>query len=210
MNEHSEISQQRNPSEASHPSEISHVRSETPGAKVSHLRSEDDDGAQVRNEAEPSQQVSQGEVSQHVSHAPSFRETVPVGEAAKLLGVSVSTMQRWCDAYEAHPEANPPAGPSFEWTLPNSGRVDTYGAPIKGRRRVHRDAALAYGKANGFPRDGGTLAERAARIRQSGVDIAAIDHDLIRLRRKEGDVAALSRRLNAAITEMERAIRAHD
>lgn len=73
-------------------------------------------------------------------------DTMTVGEAAKLLGLSIASVQRLCQRYENDPKADPPAGISFAWPRPDATETDRFGAPLRGQRRVHTDAVIAWGK----------------------------------------------------------------
>jgi hypothetical protein len=79
--------------------------------------------------------------------------TMTAGEAAKLFGVSLSTVQRACKLWEANPDANPRPGIAFVWTSPNLGRTDVSGYPMRGRRRLDPASVRAYGIANGWLED---------------------------------------------------------
>ncbi len=92
------------------------------------------------NEAEASQVRSEAKKSS----AKQPVETITVGEAAKILGVSASTVQRRCEDWERNPRETPRPGIAFIWTMPPTGRLDSAGRPITGRRRLLRESVMRY------------------------------------------------------------------
>lgn len=82
------------------------------------------------------------------------RETMTMGEASALLGISVRAVRGLCEAYEK----NPAVGLPFAWTSPLSGRTDIHGRRLRGHRRPFADAvrqmAVATGRLSASP---GTL-----------------------------------------------------
>lgn len=186
MNEHSEVFAQRGPDESS-------LRSET-GGEISH--------PQASEGFAPHSETSGAKVSR-VRNA----DVVSVGEAAKILGVSVSSVQRLCDAHEANPRAEPPVGLRFRWTSPHSGRVDVHGREMKGRRRVFRSALEEYLVASKTEALPDRVLRVTARAAELGVSIGDLIRDASAVDRRRHALDAAARQVARTLDEIEERIR---
>lgn len=87
--------------------------------------------------AKDEQQANQGsEISEQ-------RETMAIGDAASLLGLSVAQVRKLCKIYEREPSE----GLAFAWTSSWVQRTDINGHKLRGHRRPYRDAVEALAKA---------------------------------------------------------------
>ena len=107
---------------------------------MDHSEGNREDAPEVRSEVSSSQR--EAKVGQ-------FREDdeMLIGEAAALLGLSPSTVQRKCQEWQDNSDADPRPGIAFVWTRPGTGRLDALGRPIMGRRRLVRASVMAYKRA---------------------------------------------------------------
>lgn len=71
------------------------------------------------------------------------RETMSVGDAAKLLGLSPAQVRRLCKIHER----NPDEGLAFAWSRGWVVTHDINGHPLRGHRMPYRDAVVALAKA---------------------------------------------------------------
>lgn len=71
------------------------------------------------------------------------RETMSIGDAASLLGLSVPQVRKLCKAYER----NPDEGLAFEWSRAWAVTHDVNGYPLRGHRMPYRDAVETLAKA---------------------------------------------------------------
>jgi hypothetical protein len=70
------------------------------------------------------------------------RETMAIGEAAALLGLSVAQVRKLCKIYERSPDE----GLAFMWTSSWVERTDVNGHRLRGHRRPYRDAVETLAK----------------------------------------------------------------
>jgi hypothetical protein len=86
-----------------------------------------------------------GSSGSEISPTPEVRETVTMGEAAKLLGVSVRTVRQMCKAFDDDPEVGLP----YAWTSPLMGRTDRNGHVLRGHRRPFASSVRELARASG-------------------------------------------------------------
>lgn len=140
-----------------------------------------------------------------------------VGEAAKLLGLSVSSVQRLCEDYEANPDAKPTVGLPFVWTSASLRREDIHGRWMRGRRRLLRAGVLAHKRAREAEmqeltaKTTLTLAEWVARVarraERAGVPMADLDDQLTVIAQRRQEAEETYRAVLATLRETEDRIR---
>jgi hypothetical protein len=73
------------------------------------------------------------------------RETMTMGDAAKMMGVSVAKVRKLCSLNERDPAKGLP----FAWTSAGEPTEDVNGHTLRGHRRPYADAVRRFARANG-------------------------------------------------------------